>query len=48
MVDGTIPDTPTAHVSADIVADYPAVDGVATRGPTAHTNADIESTEPGP
>lgn len=48
MVDGHIPDTPTAHVYAELLADYPDVEGEVTRGPTAHTNGRITTTEPGP
>lgn len=48
MVDATLTDTPTAHVSATLAAAYPDAEGEVGRAPTAHVTADLSATEPGP
>lgn len=48
MTDAEYTETPTAHVNADISADYVGVTATFTQTPSAHTNADIASNEPGP
>lgn len=48
MTDAEFTETPSAHVTADIGADYVGVIATVTQTPSAHTNADIASNEPGP
>lgn len=48
MVDAEFDRTPTAHVHANLTADYPAITARYRAVPTAHVNAELSTTEPGP
>lgn len=48
MTDAVFEPTPSAHVDAEMSAEYPAITARYEQTPSAHVDANISSNEPGP
>lgn len=48
MTDAVFEPTPSAHVTVEMLAEYPAITATYEQTPSAHVDAEITSNEPGP